>query len=421
MLAVPMPLLASDFLLLSGLFKNARELASDSSWVLIHAYLDVLARTDDEDTLVRIVAEIRRHLQENSTGTLVEGIDLGVGGGRGGRRGGRSAVRGHTLLQSVTIPGVGRVGQIVKSGVSAAHVKATGRALQAEVVRMGAAPLAPVEQRRINAWVTERPDGLTSPLVPGETYRLNFNVGVPHAGALLPETAAIPLADIPEKGLETVWMVVGDRADLAAIEAGVETSQDITDGRIVTVARFELLIPRDADSDTVAMALTPREADAHLHVLIFVQSQLYRSFDIVLAPTGADAAIGSTEQLAFPTGTMLTGPAHGYLPLSHQRVLAFGAQMNLRPPFEWTTPPGELTVWLDSDSAKVFGILSTAVGSRPVTRSVPIPNSTAILAGLINNVRLSAEAFRDRHGTYLDAVDPGDLRKRLERWQPNYS
>ena len=256
----------------------------------------------------------------------------------------------------VEIPGCGTVADIVNAGVAVEHVKAAGRALQSEIARMNIklAPPPSVPQppnvktspalepitgeatRRINAWLTERPKGLTPPLVLGERYQLNFNVGVAHIGDLLPATAVIPAADIPAKGLQTEWMVIRDGADLSSVDSVVTIDQDTADGRTVAFARFALLVPRDEDSVTVSMALTPNAANPRLHVLIFVRQQPYRSFEIAL--NAADIA----EE-----------PSDPYLPLTVERILALASEMNLATPFEWTTPPGELTVWLAGGMANV--------------------------------------------------------------------
>jgi hypothetical protein len=410
-------MLKSDLFVLSGLFDNASHLVSaiGSEWPVVRGdlliTLERLSDVDDEEEFTRLVDSMIEQITVTPgspiLANLLEGIEL-------------DPIRGSTTeiwlppnqTWNVEIPGFGTVSQIVKRGVGVEHVKAAARVLQSELMKLDVAveadtsrpaPHPPPTERRVNAWIAERPAGLTPPLVPGETYRLNFNVGVPPVGDLLPAAAVIPAADIPAEGLKTEWMVIADGADLGAADTAVTIDHDTAEGRTVALARFKLLVPRDQDSVTVSIAFTPNTPGPHLHILIFVRRQLYRSFEIALKAD--DDAHGRHDR---------------FLPLSAERMLGLASEMSLAPPFEWTTPPGELTVWLGGGMANAYGDVSTALGSRDEVRTFVLQSAASDLAGHIKNVRASAERFRGQHDAYLNAIDRGDLDARLGRWQPAY-
>src|SRR5262249_41277673 len=155
------------------------------------------------------------------------------------------------------------------------------------------------------------------------------------------------------------------------------------------VARFSLIIPRNADSETAwltieAMPLINPETGlgrATFDATVFVGSELYRTFQVTLQVAPADVPL--PKQMPTPS---IVKDETSYVPTAH---------LGLHPTQEWTTPPGVLTVMVGDDGrAAVFGD-APGFGTIP-GRYVPWTATSATLAARITNVRSSVEKFRSK-------------------------
>jgi hypothetical protein len=261
----------------------------------------------------------------------------------------------------------------------------------------GAEPTGPlpVTDRRIWAWIEERPEGLGDPLRAGEAYTLSFQVGHGLASTTLfpgPE-AVVPDAEVPEAGLETEWVVVSRHVELAPLTPDVSVRVAQVDGAEHWTARFSLVIRREVASEIRRLRIVPRpEEPWDLQVVVYAGREVYRELSIRLA----------AER---PAGDGSAATIHGdvqHAPLDH---------LNLGNVHEWTSPPGELAVAVLGQLAYVKG----DVGPGYVDQATRWYGAQGAVAGPIKNLREAAERFRSRWEQYLNDVDADDLIRRLRR------
>jgi hypothetical protein len=257
----------------------------------------------------------------------------------------------------------------------------------------------PDSERHVSIWISERTEDPVMKIRPGETCTLNFRVGEPVRTSLVdgPDTV-IPAEDVPEHGLETEWVVTSEDVQLARSTPNTAVTEAVFEGRQVWTARFALLIPRSGDSATAQLMVTPRRAgEARLDVLINVRGEIYREFKVRLQVAVA---------IAPPAAARIVDDVV-HTPVAH---------LGLQPPYEWTTPPGTLTLGVGERNVFVKG----AAGPIDVDDQIPWDVVPARVSGRIENVRAAAERFRGDWGSYLDDIDPTDLASRLDKWSPDY-
>jgi nucleoid DNA-binding protein len=253
-------------------------------------------------------------------------------------------------------------------------------------------------EKRLNAWISGRQGVRRAPLRIGETYRLNFNAGRPVDSKIVEGDTSLDRDALPPEGLDTDWIVTSRSFAFASVGRG-EGDVAVSRGKdpLPWSARFSLHIPRDSDSETRMLDITPLpECDGRVDVAIMVGSEVYRQLSLSLEIAGDGAR--RRQRVARIVRDAIETPA------LHTR---------LRPSHEWTTPPGELTVLVRQD-AWVKG----STGGESPNESTVWHGYAAGVAKRINDVRQAAEGFRGKYGRYLNDLPPDDLRTRLERFAP---
>lgn len=263
----------------------------------------------------------------------------------------------------------------------------------------------PRPDRRVNVWVTERPTGRREPLVVGETYTLNIRVGEPVAASLVagPETR-IPSAEIPERGLHTAWVVSSATIEIAPGSPGTEVSRLLIAGEETYIARFRLTIPKQSDSPTVHLRITPRAvADTRLHLIIYAYGEVYRRLDVrlVVAQPGRSVQPSRRAIARVSSDMVLSPPRH----------------LGVRPKHEWQTPPGRLSITVVyPNQAHVSG----TAGGRTIDDFVQWSASAPAIAGSIRRIRTLVDELRAAYQAYLDNIVPSDLEAKVSRFEPSY-
>lgn len=261
----------------------------------------------------------------------------------------------------------------------------------------------PSWEKHISVWISECSEGSKQTLQVGQAYTLNFKIGQPVLSSLVsgPSTE-VPSADIPETGLATEWVIISQSVELKPRSPGTSTTSAILEGSRTWTARFHLYIPREGDSPTLQLIISPQIVpDAHLDVMVYAQREIYRQFRIRLAVEETTKSQTDGEAISI-----------------HDELLhAPTAHMNLQTLHEWATPPGELSIAVIGGSqAYVRG----DVGADYIDQITQWFGVQAMVAGKIDNVRSAAERFRARWEGYLNEVDPDDLAQRLQQWKPAY-
>ncbi|HYP28239.1 MAG TPA: CHAT domain-containing protein [Blastocatellia bacterium] len=275
-------------------------------------------------------------------------------------------------------------------------------ALRSERTARAAAAKPPETERRISAWISDRPGPSHGPLKAGEACTLSFKVGNPVKQSLIAGPgAAVPSADIPDAGLGTEWVVTSSTVELAALSPDTVTESIRADGSVMWSARFPLHIPKEGESRVIDLGITPQSgAGAQLDVIIYARREIYRQFKVELDVAGKRGAIPASEAAAIVDD------------LVHVRA----ADLDIDTTHEWTTPPGELLVTVFGTMTHVMG----DAGSENVNLFTPWSGVEAMVAGPILNVRTAAEKFRGVWENYLNRIDPADLQARLKNFNPQY-
>ena len=277
------------------------------------------------------------------------------------------------------------------------------------------APLPPSAtdgERRISAWVSERPEDVSvgaknfSPLRPQQTYTLNFKVGQPVPQNLLEGPwAAVADADVPPQGLPTEWLVTSHTVKLEPGTPDTSVTSQSAERVTVWTATFSLLIPKAGESAVVQLRITPlvREG-ASLDIVIYAEREIYRRFTVQLATY-------------YPKKVPWDMPQDQTVTIRNELLVTRLPQLNIGSTHEWTTPPGELSITVIGTAlAHVRGDCGPAF----VNQTTKWHGVQAKVAGLITNVRASAERFRATWEDYLNDIDPQDLSTNLTQWTPEY-
>lgn len=281
-------------------------------------------------------------------------------------------------------------------------------------------------ERRINAWLTERPKGLQDPLRVGQRYTLNLQVGAPVLASLINDPGAlVPTSDLPAGGLDTYWVISSFTVEMASMSARIRITTMRPNRGEPWTAQFPLHIPIEGPSEVRQIRIIPHAVDNNaLDIMIYAGSELYRQFKVQLATEQAELEARKLSELpskresrdalsrvqpthALKASTMPTGPAtiHDDLPRTP------AAHLLLRASHEWTMPPGELAIVVGPGTAFVMG----EVGSGYVRQWAEWHGAQARVAGPIQNARAAAERFRSRWEGYLNDISPVDLEQRLQR------
>lgn len=254
---------------------------------------------------------------------------------------------------------------------------------------------SPTSEKRINAWISGRGARRTVPLHLRETYELNINVGAPRDASVVEGDAAIDSSSLPSEGLETEWILSAEGMELAPGPG--EQEIEITPGSTNEpwTARFHLHIPKEGDSDTRVLAVTPRRATAgRIEVVVMVRGELYRRVGIVLSVAGAKGPHARrTGSTAVESDVIQTRALHTQLRTLH----------------EWTTPPGRLAVIVQPPNVFVVG----SAGGLEIDARTQWTAASALVNGPIKAVRAAAETFRASWEGYLNDIDPADVVQRL--------
>lgn len=255
-------------------------------------------------------------------------------------------------------------------------------------------------ERQISFWIVEREreEDRSVPLELGVTYNGRFRVGVPVAATLFGGADVIPDSAIPQSGLKTHWRIVPTNLQFAADDKDVSVSPS-------GEAEFDLLVPKIGNSNTVSLALTPTAVEAGFLVLISVGEKLYRELTVSLRVT---------------TGKVVDLSAGGSVAkTTRDQALARLGEADLRTSHEWTTPPGNLTLYVYAPGrATIFGSANGV--PYPPGEQVYIGTEKSELSGTVDSLRKAAESLRTKATAYLNDIDPADLLHRLDLFQPQY-
>jgi len=251
-------------------------------------------------------------------------------------------------------------------------------------------------EKQINIWVSEREKEPDRPLSKGEMITLNFKVGQPVSASLVSGPATrVPLADIPEEGLPTEWMVTSSTVVLIP-----GTNVPVGD-TVVYQATFSLLIPHSGDSDVVQLKALPQTADgARLDVLVYARGALYRQLQVELRLEPGE----SRQETAPVTAASIR----------RQMTYRLPGELGRLPPQAWARPPGSLEITVESSGTQIKGNALTHEGIWAPNERIQWPPKAQVSA-LTEQVRGAAEAFREACQSDLDNLPADDFERRLQR------
>lgn len=261
-------------------------------------------------------------------------------------------------------------------------------------------------ERQINAWINERIDEPDKRLALNENYTLSFNVGAAISYSLISgPDAVIQESDVPDEGLMTHWVIISNTVEIIPPTPNVQvmTDEESVNRKRVWTASFDLMIPKQGESDIKEIWIIPRtDEDAYLEVRIFSRQELYRSLSVTLNVAGSEE-----PQTTF---------AESSLDICRDVALAPAAHLNMRTPHEWMTPPGVLNVSVIPGMGKAYlnGSVVSAARFEQVSQTTDWRAQSAAVAGPMRNARDALEKFRGNHESYLNDIAPGDLQQRLQ-------
>jgi hypothetical protein len=249
-------------------------------------------------------------------------------------------------------------------------------------------------KREIVVTAHDKKGGAVTPCVDSNECKLRFRVTLPTAGNLA--EGDLEIAGVPKGGLQTRWLASSDNVEILEISKG-------TCDKVGNTWRgeFRLHIPDSGESETVEMKIRCLGKAGLLSVVIydlrdvsgqtFPLQEIYRAFNVNLGAGAARLVENDGECVA---------PLH----------------LNVRPVHEWTTPQEHVQV------AVMNGLVSVTTKRGPVEYSVMetwsgIDNR---IAGPISDVRDKLEKFRAMADSYLNDIDPQDVKARLSKqsWKP---
>jgi chaperonin GroEL len=300
---------------------------------------------------------------------------------------------------------------------------------------------APPPEKCINAWIEERRES-SKPLDTGKPYTLSFMVGRGIIGNLVAgEESIVPMEDVPEDGLDTKWVITVSNLTLKISPANeVQVESDPVSG---WAARFPLHVPVIGDSLTRSLSIVPISAGtAKVNVFIYARAELYRQFTIVLAvgeqekatpgealqaleasePTAQNVGpseIGSrtTSESDESTGSMAVSVAGPTTVESDFATVPF-EQLGLKPAHDWADPGSEIALTIDKEGRAHLQGDAGEFGSIGVAENETWLGVNSAVTNPIQNLRQSAEAFREKWSSYLNDIDPDDLERRLAAFIP---
>jgi hypothetical protein len=240
----------------------------------------------------------------------------------------------------------------------------------------------------------------------GTEYLLRFRVGKPVDNNLA--TGNVGVGDLPSGGLHTHWVVASAGVAIIAVNEGGLTPHHPAlrapllgeEGKGgLWEGRFDLHIPESGASATIEMRVKPQHAPRTLNVVVYdvrpasdnapEEKQVYREFVVDLE---SRVMIGADSECV--------APRHLHLAETH----------------EWTTPKEHIQVVI------VNGLASVTTKRGPTDYGIVElwTGSDNRIAGPIQNVRDAMEKFREKWDSYLNDIDPVDMRMRLNQhsWKP---
>lgn len=243
------------------------------------------------------------------------------------------------------------------------------------------------EERQINVWLDEYPNGLTEPLQQNTTYTLLCNVAAPVAGALASgKDVKVQAGDVPAGGLLTEWVIVGEGIEIAV---GDEEQATIANDGAAYTASFRLRIPETGATGPRTFRITPRRAaNASLFFVLYAVDagetlRLYRQFAV---PFDIAAAAGRN------------------LPQVGSHVTVSSRYIHSAAPVDWAKAASRLSITPVGNRAVVGGwVAGKKVGPMPYDWSIVAPSA----AGPIESLRSAAEAFRVASDAELNDIDDG--------------
>jgi chaperonin GroEL len=249
-------------------------------------------------------------------------------------------------------------------------------------------------EKRISIWVDEREQEPDRPLRVGEMITLCFKVGQPVTASLVDGPATrVPLADIPEEGLPTEWVVSSSTVML------VPGTNALVGDAAVSQSTFPLLIPRNGESAVARLKALPQTADgARLDVLVYAGGLLYRQLQV---------------ELRVENGVPRREPAP-VVDIRGQMTYRLPGEIGRRPAQAWARPPGSLEITVESGGAHVKGSAFTHEEIWAPNERVKWPPKAEV-AALVEQVRGAAEAFRETCQSDLDHLPAEDFELRLQR------
>ena len=323
--------------------------------------------------------------------------------------------------------------------------------------QLDAVPDEDFDDKVINFWVQEREGQPDIPLTVNEVYTGKFQVGQPHTANLASGHRTIPATDIPDTGLSTEWIVWSTSVALDTESDGIVQVTTAEAGDTTQwMARYELVIPKVGDSEVRELRITPlTEVEPRIDAMVKVNGDIYREVVIRFKaerrvsdgePSGGD---GTSETVTANSGVERQTPRSDMEPLAegfvdakddHERTASEvpvkdeaesgmtdppyavvadvrlnvpARQLALRPSQDWQAPSCALHITLIPPQAQVQSDelhIDTPDIWSPDIRTTEV---------LINKCRTALDNFRARYQTYMNAIDPEDLAKRLQNFDPS--
>ena len=263
------------------------------------------------------------------------------------------------------------------------------------------------DEPHVNAWIGEHEATGPRALVAGDHYTLRLSVGRRVLTSLVDgPQARLSRADIPDEGLPTRWTVSTRDAALAARSDAVTVNDVQLRDATWAISRFELDVPRRGDSEIVELDLTPAASPVtHLDIAIDARGERYRELSLDLSVVPAPRNPTEAEPIVVD-----------------EQVVVPAAHLGVHPPHEWQTPPVRLRLSVGRGRrVAAAGTVRHDGAILAVDDDLDWPVVPTDVAGLILNVRKSAEALRAKRETYFDAIGEDDLAQRLSRFTPTYN
>lgn len=227
--------------------------------------------------------------------------------------------------------------------------------------------------RQVNGWLEGAEGGVD---------RLRIQVGEAAASTLFVGEISVRAGEIPPQGLETRWLL-SSSVPLHTVDDLIQVEHSMVNGAGQWTATFALTIPAVGPSEERVLEVELGTDAVEVGVVILAPAGVYRYLTLRLpAREGHD-------------------PSHPIAVYDDRELVSIGSA-GLRPPHEWASPAGRLTLIVDADSVAIsadwFGY---SLANRDSW------TAAAALAGLTDKVRLEAERLRAKASDHLDNI-PAD-------------